>query len=75
MIDLFDGENLQVDKSIDQEKPHFDFEEKELSSAHIESENSFTEMSGSHSSFMSDDERTINKNNELVLHDTIREAK
>lgn len=42
---------------------------------HIESENSFTEMSGSHSSFMSDEDRAINNNNELVVQDTFIDIK
>ena len=68
-IDLLDAQNKQLEDVNVQEKPHFDFEEKELSSVQIESQNSFTEMSGSHSSFMSDEDRVVNYNNELVIKD------
>ncbi len=59
-INLLDAEFKSQDDGVLIEKPHFDFDEKELSSVQIESQKSFTEMSGSHSSFMSDEERALN---------------
>jgi hypothetical protein len=45
-----------------------------LSSVQIESQNSITDMSASHSSFISEEDRAINYNNELIIQDTHKDT-